>query len=258
MKTLTEFSGFVLQEAFKKIDELQPRPKREPQKDRNRFFRKKGPKNQSSEELKIQSNDQTPNESQSVADKQSATDNQKEQNQAEQNQEKQTEQNQAQQQLEGQAINQEQGEQKEQQAENTQAPQPPQPQIDFKPIFAEQFKLDGEKLDFFMNAVELTKTKRRHLKRVVVLTLNEGEKPPVGAIEKDGKWYIVEYFYVPKPPKKKFRGKKNKKRFGKNKNKKKFFNKKKRFNHKNRSTNQNQNDKQNSSVKKEETTGTQG
>ncbi len=71
---------------------------------------------------------------------------------------------------------------------------------------AEVYKLENEKLTYFLSAMEVANGKSNHLKRVVIWTLNEGEKPPEGWIEKDGKYYVSEYFYVPEP-KRQTRGK---------------------------------------------------
>lgn len=58
----------------------------------------------------------------------------------------------------------------------------------------EATKLEGDKLAAFLVAVELVAGKKGNLKRVVVGALNENEKAPSGAIEKDGKIYVIEFF----------------------------------------------------------------
>jgi len=45
----------------------------------------------------------------------------------------------------------------------------------------ESFKLEGEKLKFFMNALNAVKEKTDRLKRVIVMTVAEGEKLPSGS-----------------------------------------------------------------------------
>jgi hypothetical protein len=70
------------------------------------------------------------------------------------------------------------------------------------------YKLEGDKLKYFLAALDVAKAKPNHLKRVLVFSLNEGEKAPAGAIEKEGTHYASEFFYVPEP-------KKNQKREGK-------------------------------------------
>jgi hypothetical protein len=64
-----------------------------------------------------------------------------------------------------------------------------------------ELKLEGDKLKYFLAALELTQGKDRGLKRVVVLTAAEGEKAPPEAKEKEGTYYLVEYF--PAPPEQK-------------------------------------------------------
>ena len=75
--------------------------------------------------------------------------------------------------------------------------------------------------------MEIVKRQPQHLKRVVVMTAGEGEKAPAGTVEKNGKHYLAEYFFVPKPkfdPRKKGDGRG---RFGKGGGKfNKKFNKK--------------------------------
>lgn len=75
---------------------------------------------------------------------------------------------------------------------------------------ATSFKLEGDKLKHFLNALESVKERSQHLKRVVVLTFDEKEKKPEKILEKDGSYYLSEYFYVPQPTRKKkrFDGKK--------------------------------------------------
>ncbi len=58
----------------------------------------------------------------------------------------------------------------------------------------EATKLEGDKLVAFLAAVELVAGKKGNLKRVVVGALNENEKAPSSAVEKDGKIYVVEFF----------------------------------------------------------------
>ena len=55
-------------------------------------------------------------------------------------------------------------------------------------------KLEGEKLGWFLNALNLVKGNRGNLKRVIVMQANEGEKAPSDAKEIDGKHYTIEFF----------------------------------------------------------------
>lgn len=62
--------------------------------------------------------------------------------------------------------------------------------------FGQAYKLEGDRLKFFMNSIEMSSGKQ-NLKRVVVLTYNEGEAVPSTAAAKDGQHYLCEFFYVP-------------------------------------------------------------
>jgi hypothetical protein len=60
-------------------------------------------------------------------------------------------------------------------------------------LVGEATKLEGERIKLLLNAVEITKTKMSHLKRVVVLTAAEGEKAPDGMIAKDAHFFLIEH-----------------------------------------------------------------
>jgi hypothetical protein len=62
----------------------------------------------------------------------------------------------------------------------------------------EEFKLEGDKLKLFMQALEVIKIKSDQLKRVVVIQLAENDKLPNGATKKDEYCFLPEYF--PAPP----------------------------------------------------------
>jgi len=68
-----------------------------------------------------------------------------------------------------------------------------------KELLAEPLKLEGEKLELFIGVIEKCR-KVRDLKRVVVVEINEKEKPPKNSIELNGKYLIVEYFPSLNPP----------------------------------------------------------
>jgi hypothetical protein len=55
-------------------------------------------------------------------------------------------------------------------------------------------KLEGDKLAMCLAAIEVAKSARGSLKRVLVMTAAEGEKAPAGAKEVDGKYYLAEVF----------------------------------------------------------------
>jgi hypothetical protein len=62
----------------------------------------------------------------------------------------------------------------------------------------ETFKLEGDKLAMFANALELMKDARGSVKRIIVMAkANEEEKAPSNAKEIDGKFYVVEGFPEP-------------------------------------------------------------
>ena len=57
----------------------------------------------------------------------------------------------------------------------------------------ETLKLEGDKLGFIMTALDLAETRLEGLKRVLVMSLAEGENKPSDGVEKDGKIYLVEH-----------------------------------------------------------------
>lgn len=59
---------------------------------------------------------------------------------------------------------------------------------------SEALKLEGDKFTWLMNAVDAVGTKDRDLKRVVVFSLGENEKPPQGATQMGEHYYAVEYY----------------------------------------------------------------
>jgi hypothetical protein len=58
----------------------------------------------------------------------------------------------------------------------------------------EALKVEGDKLTLLLQALELVADRKNDLKRVIVGALNEGEKAPSGAQEKDGKQFIIELY----------------------------------------------------------------
>lgn len=66
----------------------------------------------------------------------------------------------------------------------------------------EALKLEGDKLTHLLAALELAEGHPEHLKRVVVYTVEEGQKAPNGAVQKGDKWYLAEFFYTPAPKRK--------------------------------------------------------
>lgn len=64
----------------------------------------------------------------------------------------------------------------------------------------ETLKLEGDRLTFLLAAVETVDNKFQDLKRVLVMTLAEGEKAPHKALQKGDHWFVAEY-YPPLAPK---------------------------------------------------------
>jgi hypothetical protein len=58
----------------------------------------------------------------------------------------------------------------------------------------EALKLEGDKLNHVLNAIEVVGTKTNDLKRVVVYTLLENEKAPSGVQQKGEQYFGIEYF----------------------------------------------------------------
>lgn len=54
------------------------------------------------------------------------------------------------------------------------------------------FKYEGEKLTYFMNALEVAGSNLENLKRVVVISLNEGENAPAKAVQVEAHHYVPE------------------------------------------------------------------
>jgi hypothetical protein len=55
----------------------------------------------------------------------------------------------------------------------------------------ESFKFEGDKLKHLVAAIDVASQNTQNLRRVLVLSLNEGEKAPVKAVK------VEEHFYVP-------------------------------------------------------------
>ncbi|MCM0606135.1 MAG: hypothetical protein KA715_08600 [Xanthomonadaceae bacterium] len=81
--------------------------------------------------------------------------------------------------------------------ELTTAGKPPEEQ---QAALTETFKFEGDKLKHFTQALITIKEKSAQIKRVVVLTLSEGEAAPQGATQLEGHAYLAEYFPAPFNP----------------------------------------------------------
>jgi hypothetical protein len=58
----------------------------------------------------------------------------------------------------------------------------------------EALKLEGTRLEFLVAILDIVGTKWTDLKRAIVYAPNEGEKAPVGLLQKGDHFYLVEYF----------------------------------------------------------------
>ncbi len=61
------------------------------------------------------------------------------------------------------------------------------------------FKLEGEKLGYFVNALEVVGTQTANLKRVVVMRLNEGESAPAKGTQVGDLCYVPEFISTAAP-----------------------------------------------------------
>jgi hypothetical protein len=62
----------------------------------------------------------------------------------------------------------------------------------------EAFKFEGDKLKYFANALEVAGQNSENIKRVIVLSLNEGENPPAKAVKLEEMFYLPEFHIDPK------------------------------------------------------------
>jgi hypothetical protein len=63
----------------------------------------------------------------------------------------------------------------------------------------ETFKFEGDKLKYFVNAIEVALTNKENLKRILVLSLNEGESAPAKAVQIEEAHYVPEFLILTKP-----------------------------------------------------------
>ncbi len=57
----------------------------------------------------------------------------------------------------------------------------------------EAFKLEGEKLTCFVNALEVASANTQNLKRVLIVRLNEGETAPIKSTKVEELYYVPEF-----------------------------------------------------------------
>lgn len=63
----------------------------------------------------------------------------------------------------------------------------------------ETFKLEGDKLKYFVNALDVAGQNQQNLKRVFVISLNEGENAPPKATQVEELHYVPEFLNTVKP-----------------------------------------------------------
>ena len=61
----------------------------------------------------------------------------------------------------------------------------------------ESFKLEGDKLKHFVAAVDVAAQNAKDLRRVLVVSLNEGEKAPMKAVKVEEHHYVPEFLVMP-------------------------------------------------------------
>ena len=61
----------------------------------------------------------------------------------------------------------------------------------------ETFKLEGDKLKYFMGALEVAGQNQEKLSRILVVSLNEGEKAPPKAVKVEEMHYVPEFQSAP-------------------------------------------------------------
>jgi hypothetical protein len=63
----------------------------------------------------------------------------------------------------------------------------------------ETFKLEGDKLKYFVNALDIASQNQKDLKRVFVVSLAEGENAPAKAVQVEEMHYVPEFFMMAAP-----------------------------------------------------------
>src|SRR6476469_9853409 len=61
------------------------------------------------------------------------------------------------------------------------------------------YKVEGEKLTHLINAVEVASQNTENLKRVLVVSLNEGEKAPAKAVQVEAFHYVPDFLVTARP-----------------------------------------------------------
>jgi hypothetical protein len=63
----------------------------------------------------------------------------------------------------------------------------------------QSFKLEGEKLGYFIQSLDIVSTNTQNLKRVVIVKLAEGEKAPAKAVQVEELHFIPEFYVQVQP-----------------------------------------------------------
>jgi hypothetical protein len=61
----------------------------------------------------------------------------------------------------------------------------------------EKFKMEGDKLKYFVSAIEVAGQNMEKLSRILVVSLNEGEKAPAKAVKVEEMHYVPEFQAAP-------------------------------------------------------------
>lgn len=61
------------------------------------------------------------------------------------------------------------------------------------------YKLEGEKLTHFLNSLDVASQNAENLKRVLVVSLNEGEKAPAKAVQVEAFHYVPDFLVTARP-----------------------------------------------------------
>lgn len=63
----------------------------------------------------------------------------------------------------------------------------------------ETFKMEGEKVKHLMNSADVAGQNSQNLRRVLVVSLNEGENPPAKAVKVEEHYYVPEFLVTSQP-----------------------------------------------------------
>lgn len=66
-------------------------------------------------------------------------------------------------------------------------------------LLGQELKFEGDRLSHFIRAMEVVDGKLEDLRRVLVLSLNEGENAPAKAVKIEDHYYLPEHYQAAKP-----------------------------------------------------------